>query len=195
MKSDLQGIFDALLEGVVILDEDGRVELTNGEALRLLDGPGAPEIGKPLREILGADHPLCQIVDRVRRSGRPAIHDEVEIPRRLAPSHSHRCQSPPLPPSAPAGTCPRVPSYICTSSSPPQPCTRNLKPLSPRQRRTSFAVLEPGKHAEWASAWMCTRVHVSARNGVCRGLIIVVEVHFNFVSTPTHLHGACVRRR
>ena len=86
MKSDLQGIFDALLEGVVILDEDGRVELTNGEALRLLDGPGAPEIGKPLREILGADHPLCQIVDRVRRSGRPAIHDEVEIPRRLAPS-------------------------------------------------------------------------------------------------------------
>jgi two-component system nitrogen regulation sensor histidine kinase GlnL len=85
MNSDLQGIFDALLEGVVILDEDGRVELTNGEALRLLDGYGAPEMGKPLRDVLGADHPLCQIVDRVRRSGRPAIHDEVEIPRRLAP--------------------------------------------------------------------------------------------------------------
>jgi len=33
MKSDLQGIFDALLEGVVILDEDGRVELTNSPTL------------------------------------------------------------------------------------------------------------------------------------------------------------------
>ena len=85
MNSDLQGIFDALLEGVVILDEDGRVELSNGEARRLLDGPGAPEAGKPLRDVLGPDHPLCQIVERVRRSGRPEIHDEVEIPRRLAP--------------------------------------------------------------------------------------------------------------
>ena len=85
MNSDLQGIFDALLEGVVVLDEDGRVELSNGEARRLLGGPGAPENGRPLREVLGADHPLCQIVKRVRLTGRPEIHDEVEIPRKLAP--------------------------------------------------------------------------------------------------------------
>ncbi|MCR9097700.1 MAG: ATP-binding protein [bacterium] len=85
MNLDLQGIFDALLEGVVVLDDDGRVEYSNTEARRLLDAAVLEaSAGKRLIDTLGPDHPLSRIVDRVRVSGRPAIHDEVAFPRPLA---------------------------------------------------------------------------------------------------------------
>jgi len=84
MNLDLQGIFDALLEGVVVLDDDDRIALLNTEATRLLGATGEVPPGKRLSEALGRDHPICQIVEGVRLSGRAAIHDEVEIPRRFA---------------------------------------------------------------------------------------------------------------
>lgn len=84
MKHDLQGIFDALLEGVVVLDSDDRIEFVNAEATRLLGASGEIPAGKPLAETLDPDHPICRIVERVRRSGRASIHDEVEFPRRFA---------------------------------------------------------------------------------------------------------------
>lgn len=85
MNLDLHGIFDALLEGVLVLDDDDRIELLNTEAARLLEATGEFSPGKQLTEALGPDHPICRIVERVRRSGRASIHDEVEIPRRFAP--------------------------------------------------------------------------------------------------------------
>jgi two-component system nitrogen regulation sensor histidine kinase GlnL len=86
MNFDLQGIFDALREGVVLLDSADRIEFTNMEARRLLDSAGDNATGKRLSDTLGADHPVSRIVARVRHSGRPAIHDEIELPRRLAPA-------------------------------------------------------------------------------------------------------------
>jgi len=86
MNLDLQGIFDALLEGVIVLDDDDRVEFMNSEARRLLESPTESATGKRLEASLGADHPVCEILARVRRTGRPAIHDEVELPRRRAPA-------------------------------------------------------------------------------------------------------------
>ena len=86
MEYDLQGIFDALLEGVVVLDEGGCIELLNSEAARLfaVSSEGMP--GRKLTEMLGPDHPVCEIIERVRSSGRASIHDEVDFPRRLAPA-------------------------------------------------------------------------------------------------------------
>jgi two-component system nitrogen regulation sensor histidine kinase GlnL len=84
MQYDLQDIFDALLEGVVILDDAGCVEWLNSEAARLLDASTELLPGKRLESALGDDHPVCRIVGRVRRTGRPSIHDEVELPRRYA---------------------------------------------------------------------------------------------------------------
>lgn len=86
MKHDLQGIFDALLEGVVILDEVGRVELVNSEANRIFGANRELSPGQDLTSVLGADHPVCKIVERVLRSQRASLHDEVEIPRRGAPA-------------------------------------------------------------------------------------------------------------
>jgi two-component system nitrogen regulation sensor histidine kinase GlnL len=85
MKHDLQGIFDALLEGVVILDNLGRIELANSEAHRILGATRELAAGQDLTNVLGADHPVCKIVEGVWRSRRASIHDEVEIPHRLAP--------------------------------------------------------------------------------------------------------------
>lgn len=85
MTLDLQGLLDALLEGVVVLDDAGRVEFSNTEARRLLDAAALEtSAGKRLTDTLGPDHPLSRIVERVRLSGRPAIHDEVDFPRPLA---------------------------------------------------------------------------------------------------------------
>lgn len=84
MSLDLQGIFDALLEGMLLLDHDGRVQQCNAEALRLLGTSEEASVGEPIAALLGAEHPLCRIVDRARDTGRPAIHDEVEFPRRRA---------------------------------------------------------------------------------------------------------------
>ena len=83
MTHDLQGIFDALLEGVLILDEADRIERVNPEARRLLGVGHDVAPGRTLGEALGADHPVCRVVERVRRSGRASIHDEVEIPQRF----------------------------------------------------------------------------------------------------------------
>ncbi len=85
MKHDLQGIFDALLEGVIVLDEAGCLELLNAEAARLLEIPNELPRGQPLTTLLGPDHPLRTMVARVVESGRASIHDEVEFPRRLSP--------------------------------------------------------------------------------------------------------------
>ncbi len=84
MKHDLQGIFDSLLEGVVVLDDAGRIDLMNSEAVRLLDASNEIRPGALLAATLGSDHPICDILDRVQRSGRAAIHDEVDFPRRFS---------------------------------------------------------------------------------------------------------------
>jgi two-component system nitrogen regulation sensor histidine kinase GlnL len=84
MKHDLQGIFDALLEGVVVLDDVGEIEFLNSEAARILGASTEHLPGTSLAVALGSDHPVCAIVDRVRDTGRASIHDEVEFPRRLA---------------------------------------------------------------------------------------------------------------
>jgi len=86
MKHDLQGIFDALLEGVVVLDDSGRVDVLNTEAARLLDSVNEIRPGDSLAAALGSDHPLCEIVNRVRHTGRASIHDEVDFPRRFSGS-------------------------------------------------------------------------------------------------------------
>lgn len=83
MKHDLQGIFDALLEGVVILDAADRIEMLNPEARRLIGGGHDPSPGKTLGEALGPEHPVCRVVERVRASGRASIHDEIEFPQRF----------------------------------------------------------------------------------------------------------------
>lgn len=84
MSQDLQGLFDALLEGVIVLDEQDGIEVLNAEAARLLGRANELPPGRSLPRTIGEDHPICRIVAQVRGAGRPSIHDEVELPRRFS---------------------------------------------------------------------------------------------------------------
>jgi len=84
MKHELQGIFDALLVGVVVLDDAGTVEFVNSEASQILGASAEHLPGTPLAELLGAEHPISAILERVRTTGRASIHDDIEFPRRSA---------------------------------------------------------------------------------------------------------------
>ncbi len=84
MSPDLQGIFDALLEGVVLLDGEDRIELCNAEALRLLGASQDAARSHRLTEVIAPNHPLSAIIQRVRALDRPEIHDEIDFPRRRA---------------------------------------------------------------------------------------------------------------
>lgn len=85
-QESYQSIFDALLVGVIVLDPSGRVELANSEAARILGTPEQQLPGTLLADQLDSTHPVIAIIEAMRRSGRAAIHDEVEIPRRLGPT-------------------------------------------------------------------------------------------------------------
>ncbi len=85
MKYDLQGIFDALLVGVVVLDEAGVVEFVNPEASRILGASGEHLPGTRLADQLVPEHPIGPLIERVRGSGRAEIHDEIDFPRRVGP--------------------------------------------------------------------------------------------------------------
>ncbi len=84
MNLDLQGILDALLEGVIVLDTTDEIAFVNNEATRLLGATGEVPTGGRLAATIGENHPICEIVAHVRESGRASIHDEVEFPRHLA---------------------------------------------------------------------------------------------------------------
>lgn len=82
----LKSVLDALLVGVVIIDDRGEVEFANGEAARILGLSDHQLPGSSLVRQLDSEHPVLRILDTFRRLRRAAIHDEVEIPRRLASS-------------------------------------------------------------------------------------------------------------
>ncbi len=84
MGRDLQGVLDALLDGVVVVDRAGRVELLNAEASRILETSAKATSGQPLERVIGADHPVVVLTRAVLDEGRPSIRDEFAIKRRFA---------------------------------------------------------------------------------------------------------------
>jgi two-component system nitrogen regulation sensor histidine kinase GlnL len=79
----LQTILDAVLDGVVVIDSEGRVELVNAEACRILESSAAHAQGAVVETLAGRDHPIAQMSRRVLERGRPSIADEVPIERRF----------------------------------------------------------------------------------------------------------------
>lgn len=84
MPRQLQTILDAVLDGVVVLDSSGQVELLNAEACRILESSSASAAGAPLEKLLGPDHAIPAVTQSVLRDGRSAIADEVAIERRFS---------------------------------------------------------------------------------------------------------------
>jgi len=56
---DLQSVLDAVLDGVLVLDMDGRVERVNTEACRILETSAETSAGAPIEKLVGSQHPLA----------------------------------------------------------------------------------------------------------------------------------------
>lgn len=84
MARNLEGMLDAMLDGVVLLDANGEVEFINPEACRILQTSAETALGLPIEDVLGADHSIAKLSRTVLASGRAVIEREQLLKRRRA---------------------------------------------------------------------------------------------------------------
>jgi len=80
---DLKKIIDAVLDGVVVVDEDGRVEFVNSEACRILGTSAETALAEPIDGLVGPDHAVAKVAHAVLGSGRSCIESETRLQRRF----------------------------------------------------------------------------------------------------------------
>ncbi|MBW2371926.1 MAG: PAS domain-containing protein [Deltaproteobacteria bacterium] len=84
MARDLSGVLDAVLAGIVVLDESGHVELVNAAACRMLETSAQAAIGRSLEALLGSDHSIPKLAQSVRDGGRTTLDAETRVERRFS---------------------------------------------------------------------------------------------------------------
>ena len=82
MARNFEGMLDAMLDGVVLLDSKGEVEVLNPEACRILDTSAETALGLSIEDMLGADHSIAKLSRTVLASGRAAIEREHLVEQR-----------------------------------------------------------------------------------------------------------------
>jgi two-component system nitrogen regulation sensor histidine kinase GlnL len=82
-QRDLKDVLEAVLDGVVVVDREGRVEFVNGEACRMLETSAEFAAGLPLARV--ADPVFEALVRSVLELGRPAVQDDRVLARRFSP--------------------------------------------------------------------------------------------------------------
>src|SRR5690606_24803287 len=83
VPSDLRRVLEALLDGVVVVDDEGAVRHLNAEACRILGTSTESLWGKPVERIPGADA-LASAVRSVLAEGVALVENEVAVARRFA---------------------------------------------------------------------------------------------------------------
>jgi two-component system nitrogen regulation sensor histidine kinase GlnL len=78
----LTNVLEAVLDGVVLVDAEGRVEELNSEAGRLC-GLAESALGQSLDACLGSDHVVSELAREVVASGRAKIERERRLAHRL----------------------------------------------------------------------------------------------------------------
>jgi len=66
----IPAVLDSLRVGILAVDAQGRVELQNSEASRILGISAVTALGRTVEKLLGAGHPATCLVDEVLKSGR-----------------------------------------------------------------------------------------------------------------------------
>ncbi len=84
MARDLSGVLDAVLAGILVLDEDGRIELVNSAACRILETSAESAQGLSIERLLGPNHSIAKLARGVFASGRAAVDSEQRVERRGA---------------------------------------------------------------------------------------------------------------
>ena len=81
-QRDLKDVLEAVLDGVVVVDREARIELVNGEACRMLETSAEFAAGLPLARVAGSE--IDALVRAVLELGRPAIEDDRVLARRFS---------------------------------------------------------------------------------------------------------------
>jgi two-component system nitrogen regulation sensor histidine kinase GlnL len=84
LSRDLHDVLEAVLDGVVVVDREGCVELLNSEACRMLETSAEAAGGVALSRVV-ADPVFETLVRSVLETGRPAVQDDRPLARRFAP--------------------------------------------------------------------------------------------------------------
>src|SRR5262245_17666867 len=79
----LDAIVGSLRVGVLAVDADGRVELQNPEASRILGLSGVATLGRPLAESLGVQHPAVAALETALRENREVAERGCRLRDRL----------------------------------------------------------------------------------------------------------------
>jgi len=82
MGRDLSGVLDAVLAGIVVLDAEGRVELLNSAACRILETSAEAALNRPVETLFGPEHSVPKMVRTVVKTGGSANENELRIERR-----------------------------------------------------------------------------------------------------------------
>ena len=85
MSLDYPNLLDAMLDGVIVLDADGRVAHVNAEACRILEVSAETLAGCEVERLLGPGHPLAALGRSALASGRATIENDVRVERRFEP--------------------------------------------------------------------------------------------------------------
>jgi len=82
MAFDLRRVLDALFDGVVVVDADGRIAQLNAEACRILETSTEAVAGRPIEQVVGAGA-FAKAVRVVLSGGNACVEHEVRVPRRF----------------------------------------------------------------------------------------------------------------
>ena len=80
METDGERVLEALLDGVLVIDDRERVERLNAAACRILGVSAEAARGRPLAGLLGEPHPAVELARRTTRSGRSAAASDLPLP-------------------------------------------------------------------------------------------------------------------
>lgn len=83
---DLSQVLDALPDGVVVLDADGRVEQISSEASRILELSRDAVAGRPVERLLGADHAVARLARDALATGGTSLESHCPVPQRFGPA-------------------------------------------------------------------------------------------------------------
>ena len=84
VEEELQCILEAILEGVVVLDAQGRVQRINAEACRMLEISAESAPGRSIAGLAGERHPISELAARVQQTRHPVVQGGVKIARRYS---------------------------------------------------------------------------------------------------------------
>jgi two-component system, NtrC family, nitrogen regulation sensor histidine kinase GlnL len=79
----IDDILGSLRVGILAIDANGRVELENPEASRILGQSLEAAVGRQLRQVLGSQHPATAVLETALREGRTVSEHGCLVPDRM----------------------------------------------------------------------------------------------------------------